>query len=73
MNLMSIATQKWDDNLLRACGGPELREKLAGEPVAGGSVLGTVAQWWIKRYGFSTGKPRPTLSRVSIYTYAFAT
>lgn len=62
MNLMSIATQKWDDRLLLATGGEDLRSKLAGEPVPGGTTLGTVGKWWVERYGFSPGK------RIDLYT-----
>ncbi|KAF9515738.1 hypothetical protein BS47DRAFT_1341664 [Hydnum rufescens UP504] len=54
MNLMDIKTCRWDETLLSACGGPTLRSKLAGEPVHGGTVLGKIGQWWVKRYGFSS-------------------
>jgi xylulokinase len=53
MNLMSIHTNKWDERLLKACGGEELRTKLAGEPALGGTSLGTVSKWWIERHGFN--------------------
>ncbi|KAG5635785.1 hypothetical protein H0H81_010128 [Sphagnurus paluster] len=51
MNLMDVITCKWDDKLLEACGGPELRSKLGPEPVIGGTVLGKVSNWWTQRYG----------------------
>ena len=55
MNLMSIKTRCWDDTLLHACGGPELRRKLGDEPVMGGTVLGKVGKWWVQRFGFREG------------------
>ncbi|KAF9047148.1 actin-like ATPase domain-containing protein [Hymenopellis radicata] len=53
MNLMDVLTCKWDDRLLEACGGPELRSKIGPEPVPGGTSLGTVCSWWVERWGFS--------------------
>lgn len=53
MNLMSLKTLRWDESLLLACGGPDLRSKLASEPVLGGTVLGHVGKWWVERYNFS--------------------
>src|ERR1700722_389999 len=55
MNLMNILTCKWDNRLLEVCGGCDVRSKLGPEPVHGGTVLGTVSDWWIKRWGFSPG------------------
>lgn len=55
MNLMNVLTHKWDDKLLTACGGPELRQKLGEEPAHGGTILGKVSQWWVKRWGFNPG------------------
>lgn len=55
MNLMSLKTSQWDDNLLIACGGPELRAKLGGEPVPGGTIVGNIGSWWVKKYNFSPG------------------
>ncbi|KAH7927851.1 actin-like ATPase domain-containing protein [Leucogyrophana mollusca] len=52
MNLMNVLTCKWDDALLEACGGPELRGKIGPEPVAGGTVLGKISNWWVERWGF---------------------
>ncbi|KAH9042979.1 xylulose kinase-like protein [Lactarius hengduanensis] len=52
MNLMDVASCRWDERLLRACGGPELREKIGPEPVLGGTALGKVASWWVNRWGF---------------------
>ena len=56
MNLMNVLTCKWEDSLLEACGGPELRQKIGPEPAPGGTVLGTISPWWVKRWGFSPGK-----------------
>lgn len=53
MNLMDVLTCKWDDRLLNACGGPELRTKLGPEPVPGGTTIGTISLWWTNRWGFS--------------------
>ncbi|KAH9926879.1 uncharacterized protein B0H18DRAFT_1004318 [Fomitopsis serialis] len=53
MNLMDVLTCKWDDTLLDACGGPELREKIGPEPAPGGTVLGTISPWWVGRWGFN--------------------
>ena len=36
MNLMNVLTCRWDDRLLHACGGPELRAKIGPEPAPGG-------------------------------------
>lgn len=55
MNLMNVLTHKWDDSLLEACGGPELREKLFSEPAHGGRFLGKVCNWWVKKWGFNPG------------------
>ena len=62
MNLMDVASSKWDERLLHACGGPELREKIGPEPVLGGTVLGKVANWWVNRWDFDPGKWRSKLS-----------
>lgn len=56
MNLMNVLTCKWDDTLLKACGGPELRSKLGPEPVEGGTVLGKISRWWTERWGFNPGQ-----------------
>ncbi|KAL6307247.1 actin-like ATPase domain-containing protein [Sparassis latifolia] len=53
MNLMNVLTCKWDDRLLEACGGPELRAKIGPEPVPGGTLLGKISPWWVKRWGFN--------------------
>ncbi|KIJ20938.1 xylulokinase [Paxillus involutus ATCC 200175] len=53
MNLMNVLTCKWDDMLLEACGGLELRAKIGPEPVPGGTVLGKISNWWVERWGFS--------------------
>ncbi|KAJ7903549.1 hypothetical protein B0H14DRAFT_2665354 [Mycena olivaceomarginata] len=53
MNLMDVLTCRWDDRLLNACGGPELRSKLGPEPVPGGTLLSKISEWWTRRWGFS--------------------
>ncbi|KAJ7637746.1 actin-like ATPase domain-containing protein [Mycena polygramma] len=53
MNLMDVLTCKWDDRLLDACGGPELRSKLGPEPVPGGTTIGKISNWWSRRWGFA--------------------
>ncbi|KAJ6619732.1 actin-like ATPase domain-containing protein [Mycena sp. CBHHK59/15] len=42
MNLMDVLTCKWDDRLLDACAGP------------GGTCLGKISDWWIRRWGFNS-------------------
>ncbi|KAH6915915.1 D-xylulose kinase [Coprinopsis sp. MPI-PUGE-AT-0042] len=49
-NLMDIVSCKWDHKLLEACGGSQLKEKLGPEPAIGGTNLGTVSDWWVKRW-----------------------
>jgi len=56
MNLMNVASCKWDGRLLEACGGPGLRAKIGPEPVLGGTVLGKVSPWWVERWGFHLGE-----------------
>ncbi|KAF9269170.1 D-xylulose kinase [Marasmius fiardii PR-910] len=53
MNLMDVLSCKWDERLLEICGGAELRSKIGPEPVPGGSILGKICSWWIRRWGFS--------------------
>ncbi|KAJ7650293.1 hypothetical protein FB45DRAFT_887503 [Roridomyces roridus] len=53
MNLMDVLSCKWDDRLLEACGGSELRQKLGPEPVPGGTSLGPIGGWWTAKWGFS--------------------
>lgn len=55
MNLMDIGTGKWDQDLLKLCGGDALAQKLGDEPATGGTNLGQIASWWVKRYGFNDG------------------
>ncbi len=57
MNLMNVLTNTWEDQLLEFCGGDphDLRQKLGGEPVKGGTVLGTISRWWVERWGFNPG------------------
>ena len=56
MNLMNVASCEWDERLLEACGGPELRAKIGPDPVPGGTVLGKVSPWWVERWGFHPGE-----------------
>ncbi|KDQ18995.1 hypothetical protein BOTBODRAFT_103051 [Botryobasidium botryosum FD-172 SS1] len=53
MNLMSIKTCEWDDELLKVSGGEELKAKLDGQPVPGGTNLGKIGSWWVERFGFN--------------------
>jgi xylulokinase len=53
MNLMDVISCKWNDALLTASGGADLRKKLGSEPAPGGTNLGTVASYWTQRWGFS--------------------
>ncbi|OZJ04771.1 hypothetical protein BZG36_01866 [Bifiguratus adelaidae] len=53
MNLMDIRTHQWDDRVLKHCGGDQLREKLASQPVEGGTNLGCIGSYFTERYGFS--------------------
>ncbi|KAG8744615.1 hypothetical protein FRC10_009840 [Ceratobasidium sp. 414] len=58
MNLMNVHTCKYDEKLLDICSGgngkgAELREKLGGEPVMGGTNMGKVSRWWVERFGFN--------------------
>lgn len=63
MNLMNIVTHQWDNTLLEIYGGPELRSKLGPEPMNGGTFIGKISPWWVKRWGFNPGK---TASRNSV-------
>lgn len=56
MNLLNVSTLKWENELLEACGGPELRGKLGEEPVPGGTILGQIGPWWVTRWGFNQGE-----------------
>lgn len=53
--MMNIDSHKWEDKLLKQCGGDTLAEKLAKEPVEGGTVLGNISDYYVKRYGFNPG------------------
>jgi xylulokinase len=55
-NIMDIQTHLWDKQLLKHCSGDELYSKLDKEPVEGGTILGNVNSYYVKRYGFSPGK-----------------
>ena len=63
---MDVASCRWDESLLCACGGPELREKIGPEPVLGGTAVGKVTNWWVDRWGFDPGKwySKPTSRKV---------
>ncbi|QRV89014.1 FGGY-family carbohydrate kinase [Ceratobasidium sp. AG-Ba] len=57
MNLMNVHTCKYDEKLLDVCSvgkGAQLREKLGGEPVMGGTNMGKVCKWWVERFGFNS-------------------
>ena len=56
MNLMNVLTCQWDDRLLEAAGGPELRAKIGPEPAPGGEFLGKISPYWVERWGFNPGK-----------------
>ncbi|KAG9306450.1 hypothetical protein G9A89_003560 [Geosiphon pyriformis] len=52
MNLLNIYTKNWDEKLLEACGGKELKCKL-GKPVIGGiQIIGRMNEYFVSRYGF---------------------
>ncbi|KAH9848489.1 D-xylulose kinase [Lenzites betulinus] len=53
MNLMNVLTCEWDDRLLEAAGGPELRAKIGPEPAPGGTFLGKISPYWVERWGFN--------------------
>ncbi len=57
MNLMNIRTRKWDMKLLEVCGGPTLEGKLGEQPLLGGTIIGQIGAWWVRRYGFRPGSP----------------
>lgn len=50
MNLLDIGTRSWSQACLNACA-PDLEQRL-GEPVASGTVLGTVGGFFVQRYSF---------------------
>ncbi|XP_065648659.1 xylulose kinase isoform X2 [Hydra vulgaris] len=51
MNLLNIASKKWDDCLLNACA-PGLAMRL-GEPVSSSTIIGNISMYLVKRFGFS--------------------
>ncbi|KAJ5560630.1 hypothetical protein N7513_003029 [Penicillium frequentans] len=57
MNLWNIKKGAYDDRLLQLCAGKfgveDLKKKLGDVPEDGGLHLGSVHQYYIKRYGFS--------------------
>jgi xylulokinase len=53
MNLLDLANADWSDALLDATA-PELRAKLK-KPVASSTVVGEIAGYFVKKYGFAPG------------------
>jgi xylulokinase len=54
-NMMDINSHKWDKKLLQQCGGDQLLNKLAQEPVEGGMTLGKIDNYYVEKYGFNSG------------------
>ena len=57
---MDIFDGTWDEKILKAVGGGDaegLSKRLGPDPkaVIGGASLGTVGDWWVRKYGFSKG------------------
>ena len=52
MNLLDIHTKDWNQMALDACA-PGLRN-LLGAPVASCSLLGSISDYYVQRYGFSS-------------------
>ena len=52
MNLLDIHTKDWNQTALDACA-PGLR-RLLGVPVASCSILGSISDYYVQRYGFSS-------------------
>jgi len=52
MNLLDIHTKDWDETALDACA-PDLR-KLLGVPMPNFSILGSISDYHIQQYGFSS-------------------
>jgi len=55
MNLLELATGRYSADLLRATA-PDLAQKLPS-PVQSRTVVGEIAQYFVKRYGFKPGTP----------------
>lgn len=55
MNLLELATGAWSPTMLDATA-PELASKLR-PPVAGATTVGTVASYFVKKFGFAAGTP----------------
>ncbi|KAJ3569714.1 hypothetical protein NPX13_g5988 [Xylaria arbuscula] len=58
MNLWDISAQAWNEKLLELTAGSAdgiaaLRKKLGDVPLDGGSIFGTVAPYFVDRFGFS--------------------
>lgn len=54
-NMMNIHSHKWEKKLVEQCGGDTLYEKLAKEPVEGGTPVGNISDYFVKKYGFHPG------------------
>lgn len=68
--MMNIDSHKWEDKLLKQCGGDTLAEKLAKEPVEGGTVLGNISDYYVKRYGFNPGTAQLYLKLVRTHFFS---
>jgi xylulokinase len=55
MNLLDLSTGRWSPALLAATA-PDLGRKLKA-PVAGATTVGTIARYFVDKYGFSAGTP----------------
>lgn len=55
MNLLNVKEWSWDADLLDATA-PDLEQRLPAV-VGGGSTAGTVADYFVQKFGFSTGTP----------------
>ncbi|XP_045767284.1 xylulose kinase [Maniola jurtina] len=51
MNLLDIHHKTWCEEALKACGDETLADKL-GAPVPSASVVGTISDYYVQRYGF---------------------
>jgi xylulokinase len=55
MNLMSLDTKQWDDRLLIAAGGNELKMKLGEIDQSGYQMQGCISSWFVNKYRFNAG------------------
>lgn len=60
MNLLNLHRTSWDEDMLNATA-PELKEKLP-EPVPSNSAVGTISEYYVKKYGFKSG--------ISVYAWS---